>query len=271
MPLFGPPNVDKLKAKRDLPGLTKALGYKQDSSLRRAAAEALGQLGDARAVEPLIGALGDETVSVRQAAVGALGELDDARAVEPLIGLLHGKDRWSVRDAAVLALGRLGDARAVEPLIGLLHDEDGSLVQKAVEALTAIGASAVEPLIDALDDKDEYVRGAAVGALRAIGDVRAVDPELVALRGEVEPLVAALESDERSRGAMEQLVSALERSLQSIDADLLRRVGLLRDQLLLEVSESICYEFRDLYGGTIDCSQVKQLARQELIRRGLRA
>jgi len=29
MPLFGPPNVEKLKAKRDVKGLIKALGYQK--------------------------------------------------------------------------------------------------------------------------------------------------------------------------------------------------------------------------------------------------
>ena len=75
------------------------------------------------------------------------------------------------------------------------------------------------------------MRGAAVGALRAIGDVRAVDPEFAALRDEIEPLVADLGSEDRSRDAMEALVPALERSLRSIDADLLRRVNMLSDHV----------------------------------------
>ena len=55
------------------------------SRKRRAAAEALGQLGDKRAVEPLIAALQDDVENVRQAAAEALGQLGDERAVEPLI------------------------------------------------------------------------------------------------------------------------------------------------------------------------------------------
>jgi uncharacterized small protein (DUF1192 family) len=90
---------------------------------------------------------------------------------------------------------------------------------------------AIAPLIGALGDEEEGVRGAAVGALRAIGDVRAVDPEFAALRDEIEPLVADLGSEDRSRDAMEALVPALERSLRSIDADLLRRVNMLSDHV----------------------------------------
>ena len=45
MPLFGPPNVEKLKAKGNVKGLIKALDYKKDASVRRAAAKALGKSG----------------------------------------------------------------------------------------------------------------------------------------------------------------------------------------------------------------------------------
>jgi len=45
MPLFGPPNVAKLEAKRDVKGLIQALAYPKDSTVRVAAAEALDRLG----------------------------------------------------------------------------------------------------------------------------------------------------------------------------------------------------------------------------------
>ncbi|RMF83541.1 MAG: NACHT domain-containing protein, partial [Nitrospirae bacterium] len=91
------------------------------SDVRRAA-EALGKLGDPRAVEPLLQALGDESRGVRRAAAEALGKLGDPRAVEPLLQALG--DRYSdVRLAAAEALGKLGDPRAVEPLLQALRDE----------------------------------------------------------------------------------------------------------------------------------------------------
>ncbi len=52
MPLFGPPNIAQLEAKRDAAGLIKALAYK-DAAIRIAAAEALAPLKDPYAVEPL--------------------------------------------------------------------------------------------------------------------------------------------------------------------------------------------------------------------------
>ena len=68
------------------------------------AADMLGQLGDVRAVEPLIACLKDQDKDIRAIAADALGELEDARAVEPLIACL--KDQNSdVRYSAADALG----------------------------------------------------------------------------------------------------------------------------------------------------------------------
>ena len=83
-----------------------------DSRVRCVAAMALGDLGDARAVEPLIAALKDESVLVRYPAAAALGMLGDARAVEPLIAALKDESGF-VRRVAATELGMLGDARAV--------------------------------------------------------------------------------------------------------------------------------------------------------------
>jgi HEAT repeat protein len=68
--------------------------------MREAAAAALGQLGDTRAVEPLIAALQHNSLDI------------SAQTVVPKIPL---------RAAAATALGQLGDTRAVEPLITALQ------------------------------------------------------------------------------------------------------------------------------------------------------
>ena len=207
MPLFGPPNVEKLGARRDIAGLAKALAYKKDWKVRTAAARALGDIG-APAVEPLIAALKDNGLSgVREAAAEALGKIGDPRAVEPLIAaLIHGLSYY--REAAAEALVKIG-APAVEPLIAALKDGDFDVRKTAAGALgeigwkpdkgeagalyliargkwdecVKIGAPAVEPLIAALKDGNSDVRKAAAGALGVIGDARAVRPLIAALEG----------------------------------------------------------------------------------------
>ena len=78
-----------------------------DEWVRRNSAKALGKIGDGRAVEPLIKALGGEDRRGRSAVAEALGAIGDTRAVEPLIGLLEDEDKW-VRKYAKESLKKLG-------------------------------------------------------------------------------------------------------------------------------------------------------------------
>lgn len=93
-----------------------------DTDDRRAdAAYVLGQMGDRRALDPLIAALRDEDTVVRTEAAAALGGLADRRAVPPLIRALYDA-QWEVRSNAALSLGALADPTAIPPLIQLLDD-----------------------------------------------------------------------------------------------------------------------------------------------------
>jgi HEAT repeat protein len=77
-------------------------------NVRIAAADALFELNDTRAVDPLIQALKDNSSYVRQDAAGALEELNDSRAVNPLTQVLNDKnEEKSVQDAVAEALKKL--------------------------------------------------------------------------------------------------------------------------------------------------------------------
>lgn len=99
-------NVTVLKLRRDVDGLVRALGPENDYDVREDAADALGEIGDARAVEPLIAALGDPDDDVREAAAEALGNIGDPRAADPLRAALN-DPVGGVRTEAEKALGRL--------------------------------------------------------------------------------------------------------------------------------------------------------------------
>ncbi len=79
--------------------------------MRQAAADALGQLGDAHAIKPLIAALRrDQDHNVRQAAAKALGMIGTPM-VSPLQDALKGSvpaRNWPVCEATVEALDYLG-------------------------------------------------------------------------------------------------------------------------------------------------------------------
>ncbi|RMD59060.1 MAG: NACHT domain-containing protein, partial [Nitrospirae bacterium] len=89
--------------------ITLLLRYK-NREVRKRAAEALGKIGDTRAVEPLIEALGDDDWRVRERAAEALVKIGDAKAVDALIKALGDDDSW-LRWSAAYALVKIGDTR----------------------------------------------------------------------------------------------------------------------------------------------------------------
>ena len=163
------PNVEKMKEKKDVKGLIKALRSESDY-VRGNAAEALGEIGDARAVKPLTQAFEFDLMAypyARRKAEEALVKMGD-RAVEPLIQALKEEDEY-VRPEVAKVLGNIRDLRAVEPLVQALKDEDWAVRGTAAKALGNLGDKrAIEPLVEALRDEDKEVRSAAKDALRRI-------------------------------------------------------------------------------------------------------
>jgi HEAT repeat protein len=88
------------------------------------------------AVERLIAILKFGSDNMRYMAARALGEIGDLRAVEPLITALHDTDADA---AAAEALGEIRDTRAIRPLTAALHGADKNLrrtIQEALETIT---------------------------------------------------------------------------------------------------------------------------------------
>ena len=149
----------------------------RSSEVRKSASWALGDLGEKKAVEPLLACLHHQDAAdarvrrvepgatrrytggcitarliaqpgilVRSYAAESLGQLGDRRAVALLIACLRG-EAWVVRSAAAKGLGQLGDGRAVEPLIVCLEDERVWVRAEAAASLGQMGdARAIEPL-----------------------------------------------------------------------------------------------------------------------------
>lgn len=103
-------------------------------TIQGAAAEALGYVGGADAVNPLLIFVHDSSDELREIAAEALGRIGDPRAFEPLLALLQDENEW-VRRAAVVALGDLGDRRAIEPISTALQDDTPVVQDAAFEAL----------------------------------------------------------------------------------------------------------------------------------------
>ena len=173
---------------------------------RKEAAITLGEMGDERAVAPLITALRDDEWNVREAAEDALAMIGSP-AVEPLIKALR---EYQTRRYIIKVLGRIKDERVLDPLFVQLRNEE--FKDDATAALVEVGLPAVERLTAVLNDKDRNVRKHAALALGAIGLPEAVDLLIEATQDEEwEVRMAAIAGldqigDERGKPAIKALM-----------------------------------------------------------------
>jgi HEAT repeat protein len=218
-----------MKAARDIRGLIRLLSHK-DPDIQYEAAGALGDIGDPRAVDPLITALkNDEFSGVRWKAAESLSRIGPP-AVDALIGALQHSDD-DVRWKAAIALGEIGDQRAIEPLTGLLRDDDRFVKSRAAAALGMIGEPAVPPLISALREGDGNLRWGAAIALGKIRDPRAIEPLIRALTDKYENVRAEAATSLAAMGkdALEPLLRFLQYSDKSLRIDVVPALGELQD------------------------------------------
>jgi HEAT repeat protein len=229
--------VKRLEAAADIDGLLDLARPGGNSDLRVDAILALGRLGDARAVAPLVELLDDAWSNVWRAAESALAKIG-APAVEPLIRAV---ERSGVREHAARVLGLIGDARAVGVLVTAL-DSDIYALEASTQALVRLGSPAVEPLIRALRHPASRVRWAATQALGKLGDRRAVEPLIEALgdeSGQVRNGVVRALGELHDRRAADPLFRTLQQEGLFWAADALTKLGDRRGVLwLLSVLEA---------------------------------
>jgi HEAT repeat protein len=123
-----------------------------------AAAAALGQIGDPRAVEPLVALYRtmDPMKSGMQVVAEALGAIGDARAVDALIESIPTSSL-----AEIKALGQIGDGRAVDPILRYLddllsdwtRDPDGEIRDEVLASLEKIHTPEAEQAVARLRRK----------------------------------------------------------------------------------------------------------------------
>lgn len=141
------------------------------------AAKALGQLGDLRAVEPLINALQDDFYLVRASAAWALGELGDNRAVNPLLELYNDKNE-TIKLTAVSSLVNIDEQKGCDLLIEMLLRPKKDYNQAWLDIwiarkLVEMKSVAIDPLISELNNEESHSK--VIGILGMMKDKRAVD------------------------------------------------------------------------------------------------
>lgn len=207
-------------AAQDDPTLLAALTSRWDAVGRyaeHAYLEALGWLGDPRALRQLVGALRAMNIDPGRAfkhrriaamAIGrvgdptALGELDRALVREALefegrpgagLGI-----QYPVRNLLLWAVGEIGNPAAASTLVGYLDNTAGSATGgfhlPAMASLAKLGPAAAPALIELLDGPEVLAANAA-GVLAAIGDKAGI----VRARRDPRPEVRAAAATEAPR------------------------------------------------------------------------
>ena len=126
--------LGRRKCMRAVPNLARLMAN-VDDNVAAAAAEALGRIGGAGIVDPLILAVESRNFFRAFPAISPLGRSADPRAIRPLVALLD-EPRYAAE--ATEALGHTGQLSAVPSLVALIVGKDDILVRAAASALTRL-------------------------------------------------------------------------------------------------------------------------------------
>ena len=150
-----------------LPQLSKAL-KDPNENIRLVAVAALSKMHGPGAVDGLLAALADTSSDVRVSAVEGLGNLGDRRAVQPLLQQYAKDDSPQVRYECLTSLGSIGDPSTVDFLVKGTSDEDQFVRLWAIDALCQMGdPHAQERALVLVHDPNPAVRDQVI---RACGD-----------------------------------------------------------------------------------------------------
>lgn len=171
--------IANLKNTAAVSSLLYCLNNKEENyKVRLACADALGKIGDKYAVAPLIEVAKDDnekSVYLRETAVNALGVLGDIRAIDSLVKIIEEKkgiiDKFTfLKERAIEALIKMGfnnNDRIFKALKNSLTDESKQVRINAIEALMDNEhPKSYEAIKDVLiNDNDEEVKKNALIAL----------------------------------------------------------------------------------------------------------
>ena len=157
--------LGELKATDAEPALEGLLRH-GDERVRRAATNALMQLGSESAREAVREAVRDSSPQVRMQAAFAIASQGDPKTATTLITAIDAEQDNDVQLAMLLALGRVGTASAVERLIRAAEPERGFFKKKstafrvaAVQALAEVKSPLAEAVLKTLaSDREKEVR-----------------------------------------------------------------------------------------------------------------
>ncbi|MCE5197994.1 MAG: HEAT repeat domain-containing protein [Armatimonadota bacterium] len=184
-------------------------------SVRLAAARYFQKVRDARAVDPLVSALGDENKSVVESVIGALIEQHDAKGIAATAAMLKDKD-LKVRRVAAYAAAISPNPEIADALGAMLKDPDRRIRECAGLALSQLGDKrGADAMMHVLvpDESDEErsmdLFPYAVSAAGKLKDKSAVAPILQTLGGDISLSTFEHVSDEEHARSRRMKLDAL--------------------------------------------------------------
>lgn len=148
--------------------LIESLRSGRNTRIRRWSADALGGIGDPRAVDPLIAAFSDENMSVILHAIWALFALEAKGWGRHLLPLMR-HPSGGVRSNAIGAVAALGYGRAAGALIEATRDEKWYIRMGAARALGELKVKRAAGILKKLCDDDR--KAVRVAAEQALGNL----------------------------------------------------------------------------------------------------
>ena len=254
---------------------------------RRKAVDGLDEANDPRALKPLAGALNDSDSEVHRAAAKAL-----ARRGESHAAFVRGALSESLRKGPPISerrwhlveeFGKAGES-GVRILIDLLRDGDKEVRHSAAYGLQFNSHSLIPEAAEALlgllaTEHDENERKNLARALEKYVYPAGVGRAFAVINGDIERIAARKSEKELSwqypdtaKACLKFIEGTLRAIASSVVANDLRSVASLQPT----PSFVFVYDMGPRCGTetntvTLDCQQARQLARQELIRRGFQA
>ncbi len=241
---FAVQELGKLRASQAVSALATVLQKDVNTYVRSASAEALGHIGDANAVFPLMDALHDSCSFVRRAAAISLGQL---KAKEAQGALLHALEdpNFYVRRATINAIGKLDVPDMGRILLPLLDAPDPRIRRTVVTALRRLATQeAIPKMVETLDayvltpsQRDLPVVKTLVVAFGEMRAEEAVPALIRVVRGYVggRSLAALALGQIGDRAASEVLVEALNDKSVKLQLAAMKSLGQLGDPDVLPI------------------------------------
>jgi hypothetical protein len=168
--------VQKIKSPESAALAVAASNLHNDVSARAEAMRKLSDRKDMGAQDYLLQVYGDAWAApdVRAEAALALGMLGDAKTILPLLnGLLDSNERLRFGAARALSLFPEQDTR--EPLTRTLERLDSVRKAAVIQAIAGVGWKPLGTLMDMANSPDPYVANVAIELLGSLRDPKAVD------------------------------------------------------------------------------------------------